>query len=108
MKKLSNKLNSILIGIMLGDGSLYKSSPTSNSRLEMSFGENYYLYAKHIESLFNEYITTPLKLIQIKGKTKTYYNYRLKTRSLFLFKEYFDLFYYQEELSSGIIKKNCS
>jgi hypothetical protein len=32
-------LQSIFIGIMLGDGSLYKSSPTSNVRFEISFGQ---------------------------------------------------------------------
>ena len=30
-------INSIVIGIMLGDGGLYRSSPTANTRLEMSF-----------------------------------------------------------------------
>lgn len=43
---LPQKLNSVLIGIMLGDGSLYKSSPTSNTRFEMSFGENIKLLLK--------------------------------------------------------------
>jgi hypothetical protein len=38
---LTPKLNSILIDIMLGDGHLYKSSITSNTRLEMSFGHKY-------------------------------------------------------------------
>ena len=40
---LSNlvNLNSILIGIMLGDGSLYRSSPTANVRFEMSLGPKY-------------------------------------------------------------------
>jgi len=32
------ELNSILIGIMLGDGGMYRSSLTANARLEMSFG----------------------------------------------------------------------
>ena len=34
------QLNSVLIGIMLSDGSLYKSSLTSNTKFEMSFGHN--------------------------------------------------------------------
>ena len=55
------QLHSIFIGIMLSDGGLYKSSPTSNVRFEMSFGEKYSLFAKHIELLFFEFINTPLK-----------------------------------------------
>lgn len=91
---LPDHLNSIFIGIMLGDGSLYKSSPTSSTRFEMSFGANYKKFAEHIELLFSEYIKTPLKLINIKGATnKIYNNYRLKTRSLPLFNKYYDLFY---------------
>lgn len=40
---LSNlgNLNSILIGIMLGDESLYRSSPTANVRFEKSLGLKY-------------------------------------------------------------------
>jgi hypothetical protein len=45
-------LHSILIGLMLGDAGIYKSSITSNSRLEMSFGAKYKQYAEHIENLF--------------------------------------------------------
>lgn len=33
---LPDNLHSILVGIMLGDGSLYRSSKTSNTRFEMS------------------------------------------------------------------------
>lgn len=90
---LPGNLHSILIGIMLGDGFLYKSSNTSNTRFEMSFGEKYKDYALSIESIFKDYINTPLKAIEIKGKLNTYLNYRLKTRSLPIFNPYHDLFY---------------
>ena len=46
--KLPEELNSILIGIMLSDGGLYRSSPTANTRFEMSFGEKYKEFAFHI------------------------------------------------------------
>jgi len=39
IKILPLELHSILIGIMLSDGGLYKSSPTANVRFEMSLGE---------------------------------------------------------------------
>lgn len=104
-EKLPNNLHSILIGIMLGDGFLYKSSPTSNTRFEMSFGTNYKEYAESIELLFAEYIKTALKAVEIKGKDKTYINYRLKTISLPIFNSYHDLFYEFRLLKSGTLYK---
>ena len=55
-EKLGNKISNslpenlhfILIGIMLGDGSIYRSSSTSNSRFEMSFGSKYKEFAESI------------------------------------------------------------
>ena len=90
---------------MLGDGSFYKSAPISNTRLEMSFGGKYKLFAEHIELLFNDYISNPLKLVKIKGETNVYSNYRLKTRSLPLFNPYYDLFYINNTLDNGKTKR---
>lgn len=90
---LPEPLHSILIGLMLGDGYIYKSSFTSNSRLEFSFGESYKEYGKHIENLFQPFIKTPLKEVTIQGSTKSYINYRLKTRSLPVFNNYHSSFY---------------
>lgn len=86
-------LHFILIGLMLGDGSLYRSSPTSNVRFEMSLGQNYEVFAFELGDLFKDYIKNPVKSIEVKGKTKNYINYRLKTRSLPVFVEYFNMFY---------------
>ena len=37
--------HSVIIGIILGDGSLYKNTLNSNARLELSFGEKFcYIY----------------------------------------------------------------
>jgi len=88
-----NELHSIFIGIMLSDGGLYRSSPTANCRFEMSFGEKYKDLAYHIGELFKEYMSNPVKPLQIKGKNKVYTNYRLKTKSLSLFNSYHDMFY---------------
>jgi hypothetical protein len=90
---LPEKLDSVLIGIMLGDGSIYCSSLTSNARLEMSFGQKYKSFAESIGILFNEYLNNPVKIIEIKGKNKKYQNYRLKTISLPIFKQYHNMFY---------------
>jgi hypothetical protein len=93
---LPENLHSILIGLMLGDAGIYKSSPTSNSRLEMSFGTKYKQYAKSIEHLFIDYIKNPIKQVEVKAvlpKNKIYINYRLKTKTLPLFNVYHDMFY---------------
>lgn len=76
-------LHHILIGIMLGDGSLYRSSPTSNVRFEMSLGQKYEEFAIELGILFKDYMNNPVKSLEVKGKTKSYTNYRLKTKSCY-------------------------
>jgi len=90
---LPENLHSILIGLMLGDAGIYKSSKTSNSRLEMSFGTNYKQFAESIENFFKEYINNPIKQVEIKVVNKIYINYRLKTKTLPLFNIYQSMFY---------------
>lgn len=95
LKDLPLELISILIGIMLGDGGIYRStqSLSSNSRFEMSFGQHSEIFANWIAQLFADYIATPLKSIEIKGENRTYINFRLKTLTLPLFNKYRDMFY---------------
>jgi hypothetical protein len=102
-------LHSILIGIMLGDGSLFRSSPTANVRFEMSFGQKYEEFSLFLGNLFKEYMSNPVKALKIKGKTKIYINYRLKTKSLPIFKQYYEMFYeFDKDLNKykKIIPKN--
>lgn len=86
-------LQSILIGIMLGDGSLFRSSPTANVRFEMSFGQKYEEFALFLGNFFKDYMSNPVKALEIKGKYKNYINYRLKTKSLPIFVQYYNMFY---------------
>lgn len=58
---LPENLHFLLIGLMWGDGFLYRSSSTSNSRFEMSFGSNYKQFAESIGKLFSDYINKPVK-----------------------------------------------
>jgi len=93
---LPENLHSILIGLMLGDAGIYKSSKTSNSRLEMSFGTSAprdKQFAESIENIFKEHIKNPIKQVEIKGENKVYINFRLKTKTLPLFNIYHDMFY---------------
>ena len=101
---LPQELNSILIGIMLSDGGLYRSSPTANVRFEMSFGEKYKSLAFHIGELFKDYMSNPVKPIEIKGKNKVYINYRLKTKTLPVFNSYFEMFYKFNHLTNKYVK----
>lgn len=93
LKSLPENLHFVLIGIMMGDGSIYKSLQTSNSRFEISFGSSYKQFAESIGDMFKDFMNTPVKSIIVKGKSKTYINYRLKTSSLPVFNHYFDMFY---------------
>jgi hypothetical protein len=65
--QLPLELKLIFIGIMLGDGSLYRSSPTSNVRFEMSFGQKYESFALHLGKLFKDYMSNPVKSLEVKG-----------------------------------------
>lgn len=92
---LPQNLHHILIGLMLGDGHIYKPSPTSNSRFEMSFGKDRELFAKWIGVLFKDYSNTGITRTIIKGNSSSsYYNSRFKTKTLPIFNFYHDIFYY--------------
>lgn len=93
LKSLPENLHFVLIGIMLGDGFIYRSSLTSNSRFEMSFGSDYEQFAESIGKLFKDFMKKPVRVIEIRGKHKNYINFRLKTISLPVFNQYFDMFY---------------
>ena len=68
----------------------------------MSFGEKYKEFAFHIGELFKDYMSNPVKPLEIKGvlrasrfaaNEKIYCNYRLKTKTLSIFNSYHDMFY---------------
>jgi len=89
-------LNEVLIGLILSDGHLYRSSPSSNTRLELSFKGDYFNYANYIYGLFIFYIGTGPRKVDTTSSTgeKIYPSIRLKTLSLPLFNQYYNLFYY--------------
>jgi len=59
--QLAGNLHFILIGLMLRDGCLYRTSKTSNTRLEMSLGTNYKQFAENIGEIFKEYMNNPVR-----------------------------------------------
>ena len=91
---LPKYLHDVLIGLMLGDGYLYKTSQTSNSRFEMSFGKDRINFAKWVGNLFKDYSNTGVKpIFYNKSLLFPKFNYRFKTRTLPIFNYYHDLFY---------------
>jgi len=90
---LPESLNSVLIGIMLGDGGIYRTSSTSNSRFEMSFGQHSQQFAEKIGDLFKNYMSNPVKAVKLEVRNKIYINYRLKTSTLPIFNQYHEMFY---------------
>ncbi|CAL1705857.1 unnamed protein product [Somion occarium] len=104
---LPKYLNDALIGIMLGDGYLYRSSLTSNTRLECSLKEANLAYALYIYALFIHYIGSKPNILNTASSSgdKTYGSIRLKTLSLPVFNYYHDLFYFRDSNKQKWIKK---
>ena len=93
--KLSQYLNDVLIGLLLSDGYLEKSSPTSGVRLTISFGAKHSAYLMHLFNLFEPYTNTKPTSISVYNKqTKTNNEvWRFKTVSLPQLLYYYELFY---------------
>lgn len=70
--KLSLYLNDVLIGLLLSDGYLERSSPTSGVRLTISFGAKHSAYLMHLFNLIEPYTNTKPTSISVYNKqTKT-------------------------------------
>lgn len=102
---LPESLNSVLIGIMLGDGGIYRTSSTSNSRFEMSFGQHSQQFAEKIGDLFKDYMSNPVKAVKLEVRNKIYINYRLKTSTLPIFNQYHEMFYTLNPEKGKYVKK---
>jgi hypothetical protein len=75
MNKLPQYLNDTLIGLLLLlDEELQKSTHTSSVRLSVTMSVKSYSYIFHLYSLFEPYIDTHLKIIDIKNTNKVNYN----------------------------------
>lgn len=102
-------LNGVLIGLLLSDGSLEKTSPTSTARLSVMFGSLHTSYLLHLFGLFEPYTDSPVRTIDVYNKrTKTSHTQvGFKTVSLPLFLIYHKMFYvFDEKLKK--IYKNCT
>lgn len=99
---LPSFLSQALIGLILGDAHLSKSSPTSNTRFEMSFKGVYLPFALYIYGLFLPFIGSKPNILNTKSNIsdKLYGSIRLKSLTLPIFNYYHNLFY-QWDISLG-------
>jgi len=93
--KLPLYLNDVLIGLLLSDGHLERTSPTSAVRLSVSFGAKHAPYLHHLYDLFEPYTNTgPASISVINKKTNTSHEViKFKTVSLPQLTYYHQLFY---------------
>jgi hypothetical protein len=93
--KLPLYLNDVLIGLLLSDGHLERTSLTSAVRLSVSFGAKHSPYLHHLYDLFEPYTNTGPASISVNNKkTNTSHEViKFKTVSLPQFIDYHQLFY---------------
>ena len=98
--ELSNELNEVIIGSMLGDLTAEKPSLNSNTRLQFKQSLKNRLYIEHLYLLFQEFCgSKPLimsKFDNRPNKMKEYSSIKIQTLSLPCFNKYRELFYNQE------------
>lgn len=109
LTSLPSDLSEAIIGMLLGDAGCFRisKSPTSNSRLEFSFGKDRFLFAKFIEGLLRDYVTTPVSSRLVHGTPggpNIHTSYRLKTIALPVFNFYRDLFYKYDPITGKFVK----
>ena len=94
---VTNLLDEIIIGCMLGDLSAEKPSVNSNTRIQFKQSLKNKLYIEHLYSLFQEYCgSQPLILSNFDSrpnKMKEYKAIKFQTLSLPCFNKYRELFY---------------
>lgn len=105
MTKLPKYLNDTLIGLLLSDGGLEKPGKGSNVRLSVIMSIINYGYILHLYNLFEPYIDTDLKILNIKSSnsilsTKMYSTVRFKTVSMPQLLYYYNIFYKKNTITN--------
>ena len=92
-------LNQVLIGLLLSDGSIGKSSPTSLARLSVMFGLLHASYLLHLYGIFQDFVRTPPSVSTVTDKKtgKIRYNLSFATLALPCFNELYNLFYFEND-----------
>lgn len=84
-----------MIGLLLSDGSLERTSSTSAVRLSISFSEKHREYLEFLYNLYKPYINTEPALIRVYNRKTNSYNNVLKFKTLSIPQliYYYELFY---------------
>lgn len=105
MGSLTSIQKEILVGSMLGDGSLRKQGTRTNALLEINHSFQYRDYVDWKWQYFKEYVKTKPKSRHGNGNRIAY---RFTTQSLPLFTEYYDKYYSsgKKAISKDIVLTN--
>jgi len=103
---LPRYLNDVLIGLLLSDGYLEKSSPTSGARLTVSFGSKHSSYLNFLYKLFEPYTNTEPTSISVLNKRTNVTSevVRFKTVMLPQLVSYHSMFYQKSSTSNKLVK----
>lgn len=98
-------LNDVLIGLLLSDGCLERSSETSNVRLSINMSMKNYPYIFHLYNLFEPYIDTHLNILDVGYLNnfqchKNYSTVRFKTISMPQLLYYYNIFYKRKSIDN--------
>jgi hypothetical protein len=104
--QLTTYLDEIIIGTILGDMSIEKPKPNSNSRLQFKQSIINKVYIEHLYSLFKDYCGSEPKIMSNfdsrPNKNKTYSSIKFQTLSLPCFNKYRELFYNSSTEGVGV------
>src|ERR1051325_5368072 len=98
--QVSNHLEEIIIGTMLGDLSAERPNENCNTRLQFKQSTKNIEYINHIYSIFQDFCGSPPKIMskfdKRPNKMKEYSAIKFQTLSLPCFNKYRELFYNSE------------
>lgn len=107
LTSLPYELHQAVIGMLLSDAGCYRTKgPTSNSRLEWSFGQHRADLAQFIYDLLKDYVQTPVSTLFTRpnAESEPILSHRLKTLALPVFNFYRELFYKLNPVTGKYVK----
>jgi LAGLIDADG DNA endonuclease family len=108
--KLPKYLHETIIGVLLSDGGVERSSSSSNVRMNVVMSAKNYPYIFHLYNLFEPYINNDLYALDVTisknlNRSKNYSTLRFKTISMPQLVYYYNIFYKKDISKSKIVKR---
>jgi hypothetical protein len=97
----------IMHGLLLGDGHIYKKNNNNNPSFTQTFGQHSELFAKYVYENFKEFCTPKgfySYKVQSGLNSPFYQRFIVRTRSLIVFQEFYDMYYITNNLGKNIKK----